>query len=294
MIMKHVLIYFSAVLLLAMGLPACKEVGPQIDLGGNSGSVSDTTYVEFPVQAMTPKVVMMEEFTGVRCINCPEGHDIISNLKDQNPDRFVYASFHSKFLSNPYSFSPIDFRSTEAQEMEDYLISVGYKPAAAIDRKVFDATVLPSVLYGRQTWSNYLSQQLTQTSPVNIEIDKTYNETNRQLEVTVSIHYTQLVSVANKVTLLLTEDSLVSPQVGLNDVLDTFYVHNGVFRKFLTPTRGDLLDAEKVPGRVFKRVYQTLVDANWSPDKMNIIAYVHEFEDNSKLIYQARKVKVKD
>lgn len=281
-------------LLAVLSVTSCEEVGPDIDLGGNSNAVSDTTYLITNIPDPEKKVVVMEEFTGVRCVNCPEGHEIIEALKGIYPDRFIYTSFHSNFLSNPYLYSRQDFRLQEAQDIEDYLISVGFKPAAAIDRKMFDATVLPSILYGRQTWNNYVDQVLNEVSKTNLSISNTYNENTRELEVAVTVTYTQSVSAANKVTVLLAEDSIISAQIGLNDVMDTFYVHNGVFRKFLSSTRGDLLDAEKQAGRVFRKVYRTTVDNAFVAERMKVMAYVHEFEGDSKRIYQGRQVKMKN
>jgi hypothetical protein len=281
-------------LIVFLSVTSCEEVGPDINLGGNSNAVSDTTYVITDIPEPEKKVVVMEEFTGVRCVNCPEGHEIIEALKGIYPDRFIYASFHSNFLSNPYLYSRQDFRLAEAQDIEDYLISVGFKPAAAIDRKIFDATVLPSILYGRQTWNNYVGQVFNEVSKANVGIAKTYNESTRELEVAVTVTYTQSVSAANKVTVLLTEDSIVSPQIGLNDVMDTFYVHNGVFRKFLSATRGDILDADKEAGRVFRKVYRTTIDNAWIAEHIKVMAYVHEFEADSKRIYQGKQVKMKN
>ena len=265
-------------------IASCEEVGPDIDLGGNSNAVSDTTFLLTEIPDPEKKIVVMEEFTGVRCVNCPEGHEIIEALKGIYPDRFIYASFHSNFLSNPYLYSRQDFRRQEAQDIEDYLISVGFKPAAAIDRKMFDASVLPSILYGRQTWNNYVDQVFNEVAKTNVDIINNYNETTRELEVIVTVTYTQPVAAANKVTVLITEDSIISAQIGLNDVMDTFYVHNGVFRKFLSATRGDLLDAEKQAGRVFRKVYRTSIDNAWVADRLKVMAYVHDYEGDSKRI----------
>jgi hypothetical protein len=46
------------------------------------------------VQAPEAKHVVIEEFTGVRCPNCPQGHQIISAIKAANPEKVVAVSFH--------------------------------------------------------------------------------------------------------------------------------------------------------------------------------------------------------
>ena len=133
--MKHTILF---AITLAVVLNSCKEVGPDINLGKNNNSVSDTTYVETPVASPETKHVLIEEFTGVRCPNCPQGHQIITGLKNTYPEKVVSVSLHPiNSLGAPYAFSVQDFRSTKAQTLFDYLGQIGLEPAAGIDRIKF-------------------------------------------------------------------------------------------------------------------------------------------------------------
>lgn len=270
-------------------ISSCREVGPEINLGKNQNVVSDTTYVETPAAAPESKIVLIEEFTGVRCPNCPQGHDITANIKATNPGRVVSVSLHPiNSLGAPYPFSVQDFRSQKAQTLFDYLGQIGLQPAAGIDRKVFSGET--KILLDKNKWTNYTSQQLAATTPVNILLSKSYDSTNRELTVVVELHYTAAVSEQNKVTVMLTESDIVTPQLDGTEI-DTFYNHKDVMRDIISDTQGDLLTATLEPGRVIRKVYKKVLDALWKPENMFILAYVHEFQ-NSKVVYQAKEIEV--
>lgn len=282
--------------LLGLGLLAegCKEIGPEINLGKNVNAVSDTTYVESPVATAEPKNVLIEEFTGVRCPNCPQGHVIIANIKSQNPNRVVSVSFHPiNSLGAPYPFSNEDLRNQKAQILFDFLGQIGLQPASGIDRTLFNGET--KILLDKSKWTTYVNQQLALTTPVNVILDRSYDSTTRELTIIAELHYTQPVSEQNKITVVLSESNIVTPQLD-NSIIDTFYVHKDVLRDVISDTQGDLLNTPQLTsfeaGRVIKKVYKKVLDAAWKPENMHIVAYVHEFQ-NSKVVYQAKEISVK-
>ncbi len=270
-------------------ISSCEEIGPDINLGRNQNSVSDTTYIESPAATPESKIVLIEEFTGVRCPNCPQGHDIIANIKSANPNKVVSVSMHPiNSLGAPYSFSVQDFRSPKAQSLFDYLGQIGLEPAAGIDRKIFGGE--SKILLDKNKWTNYVNQELTATTPVNIMLDKSYDSTNRELTIVVELHYTSAVTEQNKVTVMLLESDIVTAQLDGTEI-DTFYNHKDIMRDVISDTQGDLLTATLEQGRVIRKVYKKVLDALWKPENMFILAYVHEFQ-NSKVVYQAKEIHV--
>src|SRR5688572_21847715 len=91
------LIILSAVLI---SFNSCEEIGPAIDL--TEDTTADTTYVVTQIETPQDKNVVLEEFTGARCVNCPQGHVLLDNLENQHGERFIAISNHSEFLAEPY------------------------------------------------------------------------------------------------------------------------------------------------------------------------------------------------
>lgn len=285
-IAKHLTAPLAGVGALLLLLSSCKEVGPEITLKNNQNAVADTTYVETPQTAET-KNVLVEEFTGVRCPNCPQGHQIIANIKSANPDRVISISFHPvNSLGIHYSFSKDTFQNGNAQSLYDFMQPLGFEPVAAINR----IASTNSVLWDKNVWSSKVTAELAQTTPVNLVLEKTYNPANRELTIVTELHYTSDVAEKNKLTIVLSESDIESAQLN-GSVIDTFYVHKDVQRAFVTAIQGDIIDAPLDAGRVVRKVYKTTLAAKWKPEHMHIVAYVHEYE-NRKLVYQARELKV--
>lgn len=277
-------ITFIAIALTIFVASSCKEVGPNIDLGGNSSVIGDTTYIESPVATAEPRNVLLEEFTGVRCPNCPQGHVIIADIEAQRADRFVAMSIHPKSASSltaPYSYSTQDLRTDKGEELFVYIGQVGNLPAGSVDRKLFSGQ--SSLLTDRNLWTANVANQLNVPTPVNIEMTKIFNTSTRELTLTVTLHYTEAVTDDNKLTIALTESAIVTPQLNVS-VIDSNYTHNEVFRDALTSTTGDALDATLEPGRVFRRIYKKTLDAAWNADNMHIIAYVHNTQGNKEVL----------
>src|SRR5690554_7217611 len=56
------------------------------------------------------KNVVLEEFTGIYCVYCPDGHAIAQAIKDASPDRVSLIHIHTGGFANPSGKHP-DFRT---------------------------------------------------------------------------------------------------------------------------------------------------------------------------------------
>ena len=55
--------------IIILAITSCEEVGPPIDFTQPVEGVIDTTFVGTP-ESPQAKVALMEDFTGVQCVNC--------------------------------------------------------------------------------------------------------------------------------------------------------------------------------------------------------------------------------
>ena len=78
---KHILLLAAAI----FALTACDEVPPKVT-GSMGGGV-----IESPVEDQLRQVII-EEFTGVRCVNCPAGSSAIQDLLAIHGERLVAVS----------------------------------------------------------------------------------------------------------------------------------------------------------------------------------------------------------
>ncbi len=243
---------------------ACNEIGPKINYGGG-GSI-DTT---------NERVVLMEVFTAVRCVNCPAGREIINDLLDSFPGRIEVVEIHSGDLAVPIHTTDPDFRSQDANDITAYLGPFPFQPSAAIDRKSWELT--PGNiqrLIDRNYWNLMVQRELDSLPVVKLTIEKDFNTSSRLLTVTLKVDFLNDVSDIINATILLTESGMVAAQDdGPTSVVED-YVHEDVLRTFLTSYSGELVNAENTAGSSWSLTRSITLPGEWNAGNCRVIGFV--------------------
>ncbi len=205
------------------------------------------TYVSTEPQE---KNVILEEFTGVNCPNCPQGHEVANQILEGNPDRVWVVGFHP-FNSNyttPGAGQP-DFRRHHADSlyMVPYCGSSRFMPSAFINRRVYAGERIQS----RTVWANYASQFLAESSPVNVGLASTYDEITKQLDILVEIYYTEDMTDLNTLNVLFSESGMIAYQSGGS----ANYIHKHVFRETFTAQWGDPITESTAQGSFIQKSF---------------------------------------
>lgn len=270
-------------------LSSCEEIGPDICLKncGPQNVLVDTTYISANVQQPQVKRVLLEDFTGVRCTNCPQGHDLAHDLEVQHPGQIVAVGCHSDFLAQPYPGWP-DLRTAAANSISD-LLSPPAKPYAAIDRVLWPGQTFIPV--GLQNWSGNTNTRLTEVPPVNISLSSTYTDTSRETILRMELHYTQTLAGPNRFGIWLMEDSINSAQLN-GTTVDSPYYHMHVLREYLTPVNGVAINESLVPGRVIIKEFAIPISNDYNENLVTIGLWVSQ-GGSSVEVLQAAKAKLK-
>lgn len=265
--MKYLNIIFG-LLLIGATITSCKEVGDAGVVLEETQTLLDTTYVVDQIPTAQEKAVFMEEFTGVRCNNCPDGHRRSEELHTQYGDRFVSMVVHTPFLGTPYEGNP-NFTIADGEALDALFGPVGIKPSALIDRVQFNT----SRVVRRLDWDNVLNPQFAKSTPVNLLLEKvSYDETERRLVYRLTITYTQAAN-GHSFGLAIAENKLVAAQLdGANVIND--YEHNHVLRDYITAQVGEQLTQTLEPGRVIIKEFEYKIPTAWTYENLDLIAYV--------------------
>ncbi|MCX7696793.1 MAG: Omp28-related outer membrane protein [Bacteroidales bacterium] len=187
------------------------------------------------------KNVILEEFTGIHCPYCPDGHKIANQLMANNPGRVFAINIHQGTYAAPSSGEP-DYRTPFGDALANQSGLTGY-PAGTINRHVFTSPtpMTPGkTAQSRGNWTNCTNQILAMPSPVNIAIDVSLNYQTRELTLLVEVYYTgNADSSTNKLNIAILQDYVKGPQAGssLNPSYvtpDGQYYHMHMLRTFLT------------------------------------------------------------
>ncbi len=219
------------------------------------------------------RVVLLEEFTGKGCTNCPKGSREIDNLLQQYPDNLVVVSIHAGFFADP-EFFPLgiyDLRAAESAFLIQYLGPIFGYPSGTVNRTAIGG----DLQIGLQQWASAISSDIQVPPSIEVEIEHTYNEETRELTMTASGIGKEMESGEVRLSIMLTESGVVDAQddIEAGGIVDD-YVHKHILRRMLTPAAGETLFENISIGKTFSREYTTTISAEWVAESMEIIAFV--------------------
>lgn len=265
----------------------CSEIPPEVNpIVDNPGSPGSGGAV-----ADQQRQVLIEEFTGVRCVNCPAGAAAIQALRDQHGERVVVLSIHAGFFSRPYDESRYDFQTTAGDRLLDLLgAPIGY-PSAVIDRKLFDGE--NDLQLGQGLWPGFVNQQLSEKPAVRIDLAPAYEEGSRRLSVDVTIYVDREIREDDiRLSLALTENGISDVQLAPSGkVVD--YRHQHVLRAMITNTDGNPLREAFTPEAVISKRFELTLEDGWQAKNCHVVGFVH-LGGGVKEVLQAHEAKVTD
>lgn len=290
-------VVFAALIAAIGSLQSCKEKDVLINFGLKEG-ITDTTYMA-SAEAPQNRNVLIEEFTGASCTNCPAGHDVVKSLIASNPGRVVALAYHTNDAGAIYQpvdkkgvKSLYDFRTEEATNIGKVI----YEGLQSIPTAGFDRTkVGTSLLVNRTQWANETNKRLLVPPSVNMYLSSEYKADEKKVSVKLKVVYATDVSTKNSINLGLVESKIIDAQE-FSDRIEVNYEHNHIFRKSFTPYNGyPVLDsiATKKAGRVYEYNYVFTPDEKWNLDNCYLVAYMNNSESGNKEILQAIEVKLK-
>ena len=203
--MKSFYIVLLAVVALLTG---CDSVG------------SDERLIEVPA-ATVQRNVLIEDFTGQRCIFCPAASEVIAEQqKLYGADKLIAVAFHAGPLAIKSGTGFVGLRTDVGDVYYKYW-AVPNVPKAIINRR--------GGVLSKDTWAGRIYDEFAQTTTIGIDLKCQYEATTRQVEIETDLK-TLAEDVKGKLQLWLVEDSVVAPQLFPNNKVEKEYVHNHVFR----------------------------------------------------------------
>jgi len=228
------------------------------------------------------KMVVLEEFTGIHCGYCPDGHRRANDLVTENPGKIILINIHSGNFATPQTGEP-DFRTIKGDSIDDAAGVTGY-PSGSVNR-----TTSP---WGqsRTTWATAASTIMSQTSPVNVAVKAFVDHVTRELTVEVEAYYTSNSNASkNYLTVMLLQNGVLGPQSDYGNYNPTNwingkYVHNHVLRDVLSANFGDVIDTTTSGYYFYKKYTYTLPSSIVNVDllfhRLKVVAFVAESKAN--------------
>ncbi len=240
--------------------------------------------IDNPHKPYTPvggnKTVLIKDFTGVRCVNCPAAAETAHELQHRlGEDRVFILSVHAGALAQPMG----NFPNFLTEEGTEWYGDNSSNPLFSVDHV---GLTDGNALYVDQI-DTPVSEALAEPQAFDIAILNDYDETTRRLKVKSDVTATSNYNGELFLTVCLVEDSIVGWQQ-VPGGLDREYVFRNVFR-------GTLDDANDVAfgtGNVIIEDAFTFnatldLDTLYNANQCYIMTYVYDKSLNGKILQTA-------
>lgn len=240
----------------------------------------------------TKRVVLIEEFTGHTCSNCPDGAREVQRIDSLYDSQVIPVSIHAGYFAKPHNPPDTayltDFRTTEG---EVYNGSAGFNvwgnPSAMISRKDDGSgnLVLP-----KGYWENAVKKLLPDVPAASINITNFYNDSLRCLKTKVNIKWLSSASGNYKLQLYIIEDHIKDWQLD-GSFNNPNYDHRHVLRKSMNGTWGSEIAASNANDTLSFDFYLDL-STKWNSANCEVVAFIYNYP--SYEVIQASEAKVKN
>ena len=230
------------ILLVALFLGSCNDIAPNDRL------------IEVPATAAKRKV-LVEEFTGQRCSNCPAAAAELARLQAQyGADSLIVVAIHGGKLALMPATNPKGLATTLGNSYAEH-------------------------------WAAKIRTAFEGESAMNLKLATTYNAANRELQVSATAQ-ALTKGIAGKLQLWLVEDGIVALQQYPEGVLKQDHIHNHVFRASLNGDWGESISLDANGEKTF--IHKLKLPQGVKADKAAVVAFV--YNDSGVLQVESRKV----
>ena len=258
-----------AYILMSIGmiLSACNDIA------------EDDRYIKVE-STQAERTVLLEDFTGQNCVNCPAAHRTIEALEEQYGDNLIAVSIHAGHFGIPATNKR--YTGLMQEEGQEYSKRYGIEdyPKGVIDGK------RPPV--NADQWPSLIREEISVATPLTVGVEAALSADGKTIDISCSLKSTEQLS--GNLVVWVIESSIVARQEDINEGRINDYVHNNVFRACVNGLDGDAvtLSADATETKPYSIAVKDTDTEKWTPENLAVVAFV----SNSSGVVQAAKTNV--
>lgn len=278
---------FTAFFGMILGLNGCDVIDP-------ADRLQNTTSVD----SGSMRKVLLEDYTGFLCVNCPQAAEAASNILDIYKDNVIVISVHAgNQFAKPYgSKYTYDFRTPVGEALFPLFIGDAGQPNGTINRKKFDGSY---AIYHTDWAAKVATELAAGKADMSIQLKPEYDSTTKILTVSTNVKYKNAGNANHKLAVYLIEDSIVFYQKDIrftpNDRPD--YLHRHVLRGAVGNYGefGKQISAVAISaGSSFDDSFSvSFAGKDWKPSHCSVVAFVNDSQTYEVLQTEDEKVIIK-
>lgn len=214
------------------------------------------------------RAILIEDFTGQRCVNCPTGTEIINGIVEAyGEDNVIAVGIHS---------GPLGFAGNS--KTPGLMTDTGNEYYTRWDKE--NKMGQPWVIFNRKTspdsqyynWAAQVSTIISEKANLSVNIANAYDADKRTLTTTVGADGVN-GTVNGKLQVWIVEDGVPALQMMPDGSANKEYVHNHVFRAAVNGTWGE--DVTVKEGETTTKQYSYVLPEAWNTDNIAVVAFVY-------------------
>lgn len=219
------------------------------------------------------KGVVLEEYTGLNCPYCPQGHAVAAAILAANPDKVSVIAIHQGYFAEPDEGQP-DFTTSFGDALAGQTNLEGY-PSGTVNRHYFsDLSTSGGTALNRGDWEAASDGILLEEAYLNIGVESQFDDVTHELTVNVEVYYTGNLPFgvnSNFIQVAIIESDIIAYQAGGS----ANYNHKHMLRHLVTGQWGDEIVAPEY-GTLISRTYTYAMPDDWVAENCDIVAFVTE------------------
>ena len=261
----------------------------------------------FPPNTNTKRNILLEDFTGHLCNNCPGAAYVIDTIKGSLGKQIIPVAIHvtPQFAAPDPSKAPkyqTDFRTDGGDKIKLNIAPAAGLPALMVSR-VDTFNTPPRFNLSIYTTSSAVRKIVNDAPVVNLQIITSFDPASGLVCAFSETEVLSTLADDHSVVFMLLEDSIVDYQLfngvggdpiygsSARDIPD--YVHKHVLRKSMNNWDGEKIitgGSNAVGDKIISSASYTITESNWRKNHLEVVAFV--YNNRTKEVMQATRAKL--
>ena len=241
--------------------------------------------------------LLIEDFTGHTCGNCPAAAKTAQQLQELYGKKIIIVGIHSGYFAEPDlsgSKYTTDYRTAAGEAYNElWKNDVAGNPNGFVSRSKI---INNNIIIQPGSWGEAVELLKNNLPDISIDLNIVYDGNTRSLKATVKSKAINTLSEKHDLVLYLVEDKITDWQKdysitsGDQDVEN--FIHKHVLRDNINGTWGEeLFSSSFAAGDSIVKTYNNyLINPSWKAEDCSVIAYI--YNTNTYEIIQAEEVHI--
>ena len=253
--------------------------------------IPENDRIEKVPQVESSQRVLLTEFTGYKCVNCPDAAEVAHTLLESYPENVVVVAMHPEgnSFTDPGTDTDNNYRCPAAQT---YYAAFGGTTVTPFPKGVINWKKMNGMyMNDYMLWTAAVTKEMKEEKGYGVSIKSVGDAETQSTSITVTVNHLGGDITNPNLVLLITEDHIIGKQASKNGEIEE-YEHNHVLRTTITDVWGDALTLEDGATVEKQYAFGGFEDNGWLMNNCNIVAVL--IDPNTKEVLNCAEVPVID